>query len=68
MVMGFVGTFEPCIFFIPFSKTISFFMEVFTENSALMYGLYSRAAYYGMPTVYEQGHVRPRTINKQNKP
>ena len=40
------------IFFTPFSKTISLILRrFFSENSALMYGLYPRAAYDGALTV-----------------
>ena len=42
-----------CLYiFTPFSKTISLFLRrFFSENSVLMYGLYSRAAYDGARTV-----------------
>jgi hypothetical protein len=40
--------------FYPFSKDHFFvFNEVFSENSFLMYGLYSRAAYDGERTVFQ---------------
>ena len=42
-----------CIFY-PISKDHFFvFKQVFSENSVLMYGLYSRAAYDGTRTVYD---------------
>jgi hypothetical protein len=41
--------------FYPISKDHFFvFKEVFSENSVLMYGLYSRAAYDGARMVFEK--------------
>ena len=52
-----------CIFFTTFSKTISLFLRIFfLENSVLMYGLYSRAAYGSARTVVDQ-HKSEKNIN-----
>ena len=41
------------IFYPIFKDHFFVFKKVFSENSVLMYGLYSRAAYDGARTVYE---------------
>ena len=45
------------IFYPIFKDHFFVLKEVFSENSALMYGLYSRAAYSGARTVYTSVHL-----------